>query len=234
MARQEAPSWDSFNLEQYLSLCTSRADASDEFTVQFKNLPIEIQLSKDFHKVLERIRAESNNDNLERWVHFGVVADNQNLYMASEIEIGDEHEVPGDKIWEAMQRAEARGLTMCGHFHTHAKQPITVFSGIDFYNFIRSSYEEYPIHFMGVIGESENLIAMKSREGLDKQPAFSTALPYWFVFEWSRRYKTLDQGKGINYENAWRMNIGIARYYKFGLFKGNPNGELNRVWPDLK
>lgn len=75
---------------------------------------------------------------------------------------------------------------------------------------------------------------MKSREGLDRQPAFSTALLDWFRTEWYRRYNIFNTSGDVNFENVWRMNIGIARCYKFGLFRGSANNELVRVWPILK
>lgn len=100
----EAPSWNSSTLEQYLKLCTYHAAAYNEIAIPYKKLPRKIGLSRSFYDVLERMRANSADDSLERWVHFGINTFNQTLYISNETDSGSKLEISGYKIFEAKKK----------------------------------------------------------------------------------------------------------------------------------
>lgn len=212
-------------IEKYILACASTPKASDEHIVPYKRMPHSLELGDDFLAILKMMQEETNKYNLEHFVHLGANPDRSSIFVSNNPLIGNEDEIPGESINEIQREIEDTGAVVSGHFHTHPDGSL-IFSGGDVFSFISSSWEEFPIHMMGLVAQNEVLIALKSREGLDKYPNW--LISSLFSEPWYKRYNVFNPDRSINFENAWKMNLGIARWYKFGLYKGRLGERLLR------
>lgn len=215
--------WDYETFKQFL-LSQVRGK---EFLMPLAEFPEEIELSEDWHNVLNILRDKTNKDQIERVAILGYNLNNRALYLPTE----DVVEVPWS--WEKnapvaqtavnFQRSLAitRGIdaSAMGFLHSHPPDihmlglPIHISTGR-----LSAGDLYHPLAGLatvaGVADGPINSLAFRTKESVVPR---ESATAFYDLWEGDPQHRNLD--------------VLIAQKYKLALFKGNINGSLKRTSP---
>lgn len=235
--------WAYDQLREYLLALTR----GREFLLSSKEYPEEIQLSKDWQEILDRMRQESV-DGHERWALVGFKIDKRALYLPEVPSKGTTTHVPSNVILETLDRAKWQShlIDMVGDIHTHPKHPRAIFSAGDLYTLLISDqYANKNNSMIMVLGEQENTVAFKTRD--TESLTFSASIfsqesfeKYWYErngFEYKGNVEKFGAERAIAktpWADGWKVNLDIADRHNLVLYKGKPNGPLIKQFPQRK
>lgn len=235
--------WNSSLWHEYL-LSLSRGENA---VLPNEQYPDSIELNTEWHTILNQLRAETQNDMIERYVPVGYKDDRRTLYVPRSYPTGNPDCIP---VWLAMHMnwiAKQEGIEgLSGSIHSHPRKftdiqrrfwkpspQVGVFSAQDFYALLSS--DDNQGQFSGVVDGTDNLIMFKSKETHDLLDKFThnetTFADYWF-----KKYGLTPVQNGLIYQpkaapldTQIQMNNDIASTYKLAYYHGTENEKLKRI-----
>lgn len=193
--------WNYHLFREYLLSLTRGKD----FLLPVDQYPNAIELSNDWHEVLDKMRTDSR-DGHERWALIGYKEDRRGIYLPTIAAKGLPDHVPAEVMLEERDRAKVKaGITgLLGDLHSHPKGLVKDIWGASFEDLFDELFKEdseiaifsagdlycmvIPGSFnlmRGVVQGRENLFAFRTRESTDlgisqnvfRQDAFEK---YWY------------------------------------------------------
>lgn len=226
-----------------------------EFTLPQEAFPLVIELSRDWHTVLNTIREETSKDEIERWAGIGFKEDRRSLYLPIFPAKGLHDIIPGELITKELEKMQSEfGMTaIIGDIHshpqklprdtsvTHIEKPLEgTFSVYDLYCAVKPSN---PLQVMGLVDGYENVFSFRSKgsvmEDLRRRFLFPTNqedfAKYWYELNGYRYEKSQEDTNGYavrqvpNPPSHWEICKQIAQRHRLVLYKGSENGDLRKI-----
>lgn len=214
--------------------------------------PNTIQLSDDWHTVLNRKRVHTHNDQTERFSGIVTSPDGNKLFLPNFALVGESGSVPGEVILEEIERARnSLGENrMIGDIHSHPKKLYTglrrflnnisaqkgSFSLGDLYG---SATKGVPNFLKVVVEGEENIFVFRSSETIPTLIDPNIMSQKTFVKHWYEKNGWRYTGSGKDGEVAtpdlpnspsiWDLNKMIAKKHNLVLYRGLQGKDLQRV-----
>lgn len=242
---QQPLKWEYDFFREYL-LAISRGD---NYLVLAGEYPREIELSGDWHTVLERARRDTNVDLKERGSLVAINVSRRAVFVKNVPYLGTDVEVSHKVYLRARKDASEKvgADVIVAHLHSHPYSPYNLalmnegkfrnsFSPTDLYNLVSTTDRS----ILEVLVEgTENLFAFRAR---DSKPVIShkeaigvNRFHQFWLTHYGFRVFPEDlhrvDSSGTDH-NLWDVNVGIAERYGLVIYKGPAKGNLRRVVPE--
>jgi len=243
--------WDyKTHFREYLLLLGAKGKDALE---PMANYPARIGLSETWHATHVQMKEETLNDDKER---LAIVGFKENWHLTFPVNpvVGTETHVPYKALVRELQNARERYkvVDLVGQIHSHHDN--SPFSTRDLFSLLYEPFEteiarhlsqdDLPLsyYFAGLVTTEEVIYAFKTREtfpirAFDMWPKKPSEVftKYWYEKsgleyheeggkEWVRQLRPNP--------NKWDANFGIAQAHNLVLYKGKPNKDLTRIYPE--
>jgi hypothetical protein len=246
--------WKYTHFREYL-LALAR---DESFLETIDNYPNRLELSADWHKLLNKMRRESE-DLVERYSVVGVDKDGRRLVLQAIPAVGEPRQVSPTTQEAQKEKAKRQaGVDVfLGDIHSHAEKlsweyglsrgeynHTAAFSAGDCYCMVGKNTQLV----LGLVQGNENLFAFRTRESkaedkldylrfkVNKGLSFNK---YWYgksgiIFRKDNKIEKRSVGDGelrIYGSDLRKVNFDIASKHKLILYKGRPGEDLVRIFP---
>ncbi len=218
--------WSAEDFRGYLlALSLNLKDA--RFRVKSSEFPRQINLSPDFHQMLDELRENTKADGHEYWTLVGVTKDRDRVMILKDPVKGSRLEVPSQVMFEKTTDAYQRGIPyLVGAAHSHAEfhplwrllDPLRAdfLSAGDFLPLVGSCYSN---SFVLLAGPERNVAVFRTRETEFLPP---TQTDESFRLRWEILEMLLD---------SFSLDEAICQRHKLALYHGYPDQPLFRLVP---
>lgn len=225
-----------------------------EFTLPIDQYPKEIELSLDWHEILDKIRKDSE-DGVERFSVIGTKDSERGVYIQAVAAQGLPDNVPAEVISAELQKAidKYRMTTIIGDIHSHPRSLLERmwgdvlpsnrgrFSAGDLYRMVIPNSN---IRMMVVVEGNDNVFAFRTKgttntgfsQQFFNQDSFEK---YWYERN-GFRYLGPVEKFGANRvipvsptADGWNVNLGIAERHKLVIYRGYSGQNLKREFPAI-
>lgn len=244
--------WDYETFREYLLALTRGKD----FLLPREDYPTRIQLSDDWHGLLNGMRQESR-DGKERFALVGFKDDHRAIYLPRTTALGESTFVPGEVILKTIEQAKRQaGITeLVGDIHSHPNgwwkkihdmqniilKPfggdLHAFSPGDLYCMV---LPDLYLPMIGLAESDRNLFAFRTKQS-EMVPGNELGFDQdKFDQHWAKQFglKIVTVGKAkvaltLNpRSNPWEVDKAIAQRHGLVLYKGAPGLDMVKVFPN--
>lgn len=226
-----------------------------EFILRTDQYPKEIELSLDWHSILDKIRKDSG-DGVERLSVVGTKDNERSLLVQALAAQGLPDYVPAEVIIAQLQKAieQYHLTTITGDIHSHPRKlleriwskvmPINnrgMFSAADLYRIVTPNAS---MPMIEVVEGNDNVFAFRTKDTINtglgselfSQEAFEK---YWYErngFRYLGPVEKFGANRAIPISpraSGWNVNLGIAERHKLVIYRGYSGKNLVREFPAI-
>lgn len=228
---------------------------NNEGLMSIEEFPDKLKLSREWHSVLNQIRADTYEDGLERLVAICLNNNIDKVYLQSTPVVGDKYKIPKDLVEKNYSDITNSGLECLGNIHSHPKpkrlykrtlfEKFTKFekppykgigfSAIDLYAIVHPGTN---VRILGLIEGDMNIFVLRSQETATHD-VFTEAIhwsafsKFWYEksgFEVVSNPQIGDVIRGRNPDaTKFKVNLEISKNYQLALYKAFESEDLTRV-----
>lgn len=225
--QQGEVTWTSRDFQAYL-LAQSCNPVEGDFCLETQRFPRRIDISPDWHQVLNQLRAQTAADGVEYWSLIGVTDQRERVMVMRDFVRGKREEVDAEGIAAARRRAFENGITHCvgdAHSHTAGLMEKLVyatdhFSPGDLYDLL---YSRIASACKLLVGPNRNLAVCRSIGSEFLPPAMNQKT---FERLWEARFRW-----EYMLGNRWGADFEIGKRHHLIFYEGKPQQPLARVFP---
>jgi hypothetical protein len=219
--------WAAPDLRHYL-LALAGSTPEQNACLELQHFPQRIDLSPDWHQILDQMRTQTAVDGVEYWSFIGVTAQHDRVMVMRDFIRGRREDVSAEEIALAGRRALANGIThLIGDIHSHTASLIERmvlatdhFSPADLYGLLWSRVAPAT---KVLVGPNRNLVVCRSKDSELLPPMMNQKT---FERLWEARFRW-----EYMLGNRWGADFEIGRRHSLVFYEGKPGQPLKEIVP---